>query len=153
MRVRDKQKISQSQQIYDCNSQTNYFIRCGHGPAQKRGGRQVVIWKWIWIQCSKWQVLSEIVLSAEGQVCATSCAYVRAKHLTFFSTCDRENMRLIKSQWFFFFFFRIFHCRYFHLYLYSLLFHQCHCLNIYSNWLMEQFSNLFLNMLYILSLQ
>jgi hypothetical protein len=32
-----------------------------------------------------------------------------------------------------FFFFRIFHCRYLHLYLYSLPVYLCHCVNIYSN--------------------
>ena len=38
-------------------------------------------------------------------------------------------------------------------YLYSLLFHFYHCINIYSNWLGEQFCYLSSNMLYVLSLQ
>ena len=46
-------------------------------------------------------------------------------------------------------FFRIFHC----CYLYSLLFHFCHCINIYSNWSGEQFCNWSSNMLYTLSWQ
>jgi hypothetical protein len=33
------------------------------------------------------------------------------------------------------------------------LFHVCHCIHIYSNWLAEQFCCLSSNMLYILSLQ
>jgi hypothetical protein len=40
-----------------------------------------------------------------------------------------------------------------YLYVYSILFHFCHCINIYSNWRGEQFCSLSLNMLYILSLQ
>ena len=50
-------------------------------------------------------------------------------------------------------FVRIFHCCYLHFYLYLLPFHLCHCVNIYSNWLREQFCKLFLNVLYILSVQ
>ena len=38
-------------------------------------------------------------------------------------------------------------------YLYSLMFHLCHSVNIYSNWLREQFCTLSLNVLYIFSLQ
>ena len=37
--------------------------------------------------------------------------------------------------------------------LYSLLFHLCYGVNIYSDWLREQFRNLSLNMLYILCVQ
>jgi hypothetical protein len=40
--------------------------------------------------------------------------------------------------------FRVFHYSYLHLYLYSLLFQLCHCVNIYWNWLKEQFCNLVL---------
>jgi hypothetical protein len=43
----------------------------------------------------------------------------------------------------------LFHCCYF----YSLLFHFCHCINIYSNWLGAQFCYLSSNKLYILSLK
>jgi hypothetical protein len=43
--------------------------------------------------------------------------------------------------------FRTFHCRYLHLYSYSLLFHLCQSVNIDSNWLREQFCNLCFNML------
>ena len=48
-------------------------------------------------------------------------------------------------------FFRIFHC----CYLYSLLFHFCHCINIYtySTWSGEQFCNWSSNILYVLSWQ
>jgi len=42
-------------------------------------------------------------------------------------------------------FFRIFHC----CYLYSVLFHFFHRINIYSNWSGEQFCNLSSNMLYV----
>jgi len=42
----------------------------------------------------------------------------------------------------FFFFKNLYHC---YLYLYSLLFHLCHKVNIYCNWLREQFCNLSLN--------
>jgi len=41
----------------------------------------------------------------------------------------------------------LFHCCYF----YSLLFHFCHCTNIYSNWLRTQFCYLSSNKMYILS--
>ena len=42
-----------------------------------------------------------------------------------------------------------FHSRY----LYSLLFHVCYCIYIYSDWLKEEFCNLSSKVLYILSLQ
>jgi hypothetical protein len=37
--------------------------------------------------------------------------------------------------------FLIFNCHYLYVYLYSLLFHLCHSVNSYSNWLREQFCN------------
>jgi len=49
------------------------------------------------------------------------------------------------------FFFRIFHS--FYLYLYSLLFHLCHGINIYSHWLGEHYCNMSSNILHILSVQ
>ena len=39
------------------------------------------------------------------------------------------------------------------LYLYSLTFHLCYSVNLYSNWLMEEFCNLSVCVLYILSVQ
>ena len=47
------------------------------------------------------------------------------------------------------FFFLILHCCNLYLYSYSLLFHFCHCTNIYAIWLGEKFCNLSSNMLYI----
>jgi hypothetical protein len=50
------------------------------------------------------------------------------------------------------FFFRIFHCHYLHLFIFTSV-SLVSCVNIYSDWLREQFCKLSLNMLYIFSLQ
>ena len=44
-------------------------------------------------------------------------------------------------------------CVYIYIYKHTFLFHFCHCINMYSNWLGEQSCTLPSNMLYILSLQ
>jgi len=62
---------------------------------------------------------------------------------------SEAHSAVISSSLVLVFFLRLSRC----CYLYSLLFHFCHCVNIYSDWLGEQFCYLSLIMLYVLTVQ
>jgi hypothetical protein len=85
--------------------------------------------------------------TAQVSTCKTAQRNAMLLHITI--TMILQRLTRSRSG----FFNRIFHCRYLHLHLYSLLFHLSHCVNIYSDWLRKQLCNLSLNTLYVFFVQ